>query len=332
MDSTQKKGFIIGSICVGLLILGYLFAPTFAAEDEREFARGFFLDLITNGLLVGLMYALVALGFVLIYKATSAINFAQGDLVMFAGYAAAFLLVDLGVPLLLVVVVVAVGMVLFGFLQERVILRPLVGQPVVSVIMVTIGLAFVLQGLVTILWGANTRQLSLPVPDDPIILGDVFIPPINLVAALIAITFLVAFGLFFTRSRLGLAMRAVADDQQAAMVVGIKVPSVFALSWGIAGLAATAGGVIWGNQIGVDTFLNLVGLKVFPVVILGGLDSIGGAILGGLMMGLIESLAAGYFDPMVGGGTKDFVPYVVMILVLFIRPYGMFGHETIERV
>lgn len=332
MDSTQKKGFIIGSICVGLLILGYLFAPTFAAEDEREFARGFFLDLITNGLLVGLMYALVALGFVLIYKATSAINFAQGDLVMFAGYAAAFLLVDLGVPLLLVVVVVAVGMVLFGFLQERVILRPLVGQPVVSVIMVTIGLAFVLQGLVTILWGANTRQLSLPVPDDPIILGDVFIPSINLVAALIAITFLVAFGLFFTRSRLGLAMRAVADDQQAAMVVGIKVPSVFALSWGIAGLAATAGGVIWGNQIGVDTFLNLVGLKVFPVVILGGLDSIGGAILGGLMMGLIESLAAGYFDPMVGGGTKDFVPYVVMILVLFIRPYGMFGHETIERV
>lgn len=230
------------------------------------------------------------------------------------------------------VVVVSVGMVLLGFLQERLILRPLVGQPIVSVIMVTIGLAFVLQGLVTILWGANTRELSLPVSDDPIILGPVFISPINLVAALIAIGFLIAFGLFFTRSRLGLAMRAVADDQQAAMVVGIKVPSVFALSWGIAGLAATAGGVIWGNQIGVDTFLNLIGLKVFPVVILGGLDSIGGAILGGLILGVVESLAAGYFDPLVGGGTKDFVPYVLMILVLFIRPYGMFGHETIERV
>jgi branched-chain amino acid transport system permease protein len=294
--------------------------------------KAFFLDLIINGLLVGLMYALVALGFVLIYKATSAINFAQGDLVMFAGYAAAFMMVDLGAPLLVMVVVVSVGMVLLGFLQERLILRPLVGQPIVSVIMVTIGLAFVLQGLVTILWGAKTRELSLPVSDDPIILGPVFISPINLVAALIAIGFLIAFGLFFTRSRLGLAMRAVADDQQAAMVVGIKVPSVFAWSWGIAGLAATAGGIIWGNQIGVDTFLNLIGLKVFPVVILGGLDSIGGAIIGGQILGGVESLAAGYFDPLVGGGTKDFVPYVLMILVLFIRPYGMFGHETIERV
>ena len=322
MDSTQKKGLIISGICVGLLVLAYIF------NSEKEF----FLDLIINGLLVGLMYALVALGFVLIYKATSAINFAQGDLVMFAGYAAAFMLVDMGVPLLLMVVIAAVGMVLLGFLLERIILRPLVGQPIVSVIMVTIGLAFVLQGLVTILWGANTRELSLPVSSDPIILGPVFISPINLVAALIAIGFLVAFGLFFTRSRLGLAMRAVADDQQAAMVVGIKVPSVFALSWGIAGLAASAGGVIWGNQIGVDTFLNLIGLKVFPVVILGGLDSIGGAIIGGLILGVVESLAAGYFDPLVGGGTKDFVPYVLMILVLFIRPYGMFGHETIERV
>jgi len=322
MDRTQKKGFVISGICVGLLVLAYMFNPE----------KAFFLDLIINGLLVGLMYALVALGFVLIYKATSAINFAQGDLVMFAGYAAAFMMVDLGAPLLVMVVVVSVGMVLFGFLQERLILRPLVGQPIVSVIMVTIGLAFVLQGLVTILWGAKTRELSLPVSDDPIILGPVFISPINLVAGLIAIGFLIAFGLFFTRSRLGLAMRAVADDQQAAMVVGIKVPSVFALSWGIAGLAATAGGIIWGNQIGVDTFLNLIGLKVFPVVILGGLDSIGGTIIGGLILGVVESLAAGYFDPLVGGGTKDFVPYVLMILVLFIRPYGMFGHETIERV
>jgi len=322
MDGTQKKGFIITGVCVGILLLGYLL------NSEKEF----FLDLIINGLLVGLMYALVALGFVLIYKATSAINFAQGDLVMFAGYASAFLLVDLGVPLLLMVIIVAVGMVLLGFLQERLILRPLVGQPIVSVIMVTIGLSFVLQGLVTILWGAETRRLDLPVSDNPIIFGPVLISPINLVAALIAIAFLVAFGLFLTRSRLGLAMRAVADDQQAAMVAGINVPLVFALSWGIAGLAATAGGIIWGNQIGVDTFLNLIGLKVFPVVILGGLDSIGGAVIGGLILGIVESLAAGYFDPMVGGGTKDFVPYVLMILVLFIRPYGMFGHETIERV
>ncbi|MEE9148654.1 MAG: branched-chain amino acid ABC transporter permease [Candidatus Tectomicrobia bacterium] len=294
--------------------------------------KDFFLDLIINGLLVGLMYALVALGFVLIYKATSVINFAQGDLVMFAGYAAAFLMVDLGVPLWLVLIIVSVGMVLLGFLQERIILRPLVGQPVISVIMVTIGLSFVLQGLVTILWGAKTRALALPVRVEPYIIGPVFISPINVVAAIIAIAFLILFGLFFTRSRMGVAMRAVADDQQASMVVGIRVPRVFALSWAIAGLAATAGGIIWGNQMGVDTFLNLVGLKVFPVVILGGLESIGGVIIGGLIMGMVESLAAGYIDPLVGGGTKDFVHYVLMVLVLFIRPYGMFGHETIERV
>ncbi len=292
----------------------------------------FFLDLITNGLLVGLMYSLVALGFVLIYKATSVINFAQGDLVMFAGYGAAVLLGTKGLPIGLSILILCVGMIILGFLLERGILRPMVGQPVVSVIMVTIGLSFVLQGFVTILWGAETRKLDLPVPDLPYIIGPVLLSPINLLAAVIAIGFLIAFGLFFTRSRLGVAMRAVADDQQASMVVGIKVPRVFALSWAIAGLAAAAGGIIWGNQNGVDTFLALIGLKVFPVVILGGLESIGGAIIGGLLLGIIESVAAGYLDPLVGGGTKDFIPYVLMILMLCVRPYGFFGHETIERV
>ena len=230
------------------------------------------------------------------------------------------------------VLILCLGMVGLGFVLERGILRPMVGQPLVSVIMVTIGLSFVLQGFVAIVWGAGTRELKLPVPIDPYIVGPALISPINVVAAIIALLFLIAFGLFFTRSRLGVAMRAVADDQQAAMVVGIRVPRVFALSWAIAGLAAAAGGIIWGNKLGVDTFLALVGLKVFPVVILGGLDSIGGAIVGGLIMGAVESVAAGYLDPYVGGGTKDFIPYVLMILVLFIRPYGIWGHETIERV
>lgn len=292
----------------------------------------FFVDLITNGLLVGLMYSLVALGFVLIYKATSIINFAQGDLVMFAGYIAAVLLGMRGMPIWLVMIVLAMGMVVLGFVLERGILRPMVGQPLVSVIMVTIGLSFALQGLVAILWGASTRELPLPVRFEPYIVGPAYISPINVVAAIIAIVFLIGFGLFFTRSRLGVAMRAVADDQQASMVVGIKVPRVFALSWAISGLAAAAGGLIWGNMLGVDTLLALVGLKVFPVVILGGLDSIVGAVVGGLLMGAVESLAAGYLDPYVGGGTKDFIPYVLMILVLFIKPYGFFGHETIERV
>jgi branched-chain amino acid transport system permease protein len=278
------------------------------------------------------MYSLVALGFVLIFKATSIINFAQGDLVMFAGYIAAVLLSVQGVTMWIMVPVLVVAMVVLGFVLERGILRPMVGQPIVSVIMVTIGLSFALQGLVSIFWGASTRELPLPVRFDPYVVGPVFISPINLLAAGIAIVFLIGFGLFFTRSRLGVAMRAVADDQQASMVVGIRVPRVFALSWAIAGMAAAAGGLIWGNMLGVDTLLALVGLKVFPVVILGGLDSIAGAIIGGLIMGAVESLAAGYLDPYVGGGTKDFIPYVLMILVLFVKPYGFFGHETIERV
>ena len=292
----------------------------------------FFFDLITNGLLVGLMYSLVALGFVLIFKATSIINFAQGDLVMFAGYIAAVMLSIQGMTMWIMVPVLVVAMVALGFVLERGILRPMVGQPVVSVIMVTIGLSFALQGLVSIFWGASTRELPLPVRFEPYVVGPVFVSPINLLAAGIAIVFLIGFGLFFTRSRLGVAMRAVADDQQASMVVGIRVPRVFALSWAISGMAAAAGGLIWGNMLGVDTLLALVGLKVFPVVILGGLDSIAGAIIGGLIMGAVESLAAGYLDPYVGGGTKDFIPYVLMILVLFVKPYGFFGHETIERV
>jgi branched-chain amino acid transport system permease protein len=231
-----------------------------------------------------------------------------------------------------VIPVLLVGMIALGFVLERGVLRPLIGQPVISVIMVTIGLTFVLQGVAAILWKAGTRSLPLPVRSDPFILGEVFVSPINVVAAATAILCLAAFGLFFTQSRLGIAMRAVADDQQAAMTAGINVRRVFALSWAIAGLAAAAGGIIWGNMLGVDTFLALVGLKVFPVVILGGLDSIAGAIVGGLIVGAVESVAAGYLDPYVGGGTKDFVPYLLMILVLFVRPHGFFGREIIERV
>ena len=292
----------------------------------------FMFDLVANGLLVGLMYALVALGFVLIYKATSVINFAQGDLLMFAGYAAAVMTGGHGMPLWAMVLVLCAGMVVLGFVLERGILRPMVGQPVVSVIMVTVGLGFVLQGLVTIIWGASTRELALPVRFEPYIVGPVFISPINLVAAVIAVLFLIAFGLFFTRSRLGVAMRAVADDQQASMVVGIKVPRVFALSWAIAGLAAAAGGIIWGNQIGVDTFLALVGLKGLS----GGHSRRAGQHWRRHHRRPADGRHRGpggwLSRPLVGGGTKDFIPYVLMILVLFVRPYGFFGHETIERV
>jgi branched-chain amino acid transport system permease protein len=279
-----------------------------------------------------MMYALVALGFVLIYKATSVVNFAQGDLMMFGGYIAAALIVLYGLPLTVALPVLLGSMVVLGFIIERGVLRPLVGQQVISVVMVTIGLAQVFQGLAAMLWGAQTKNIPLPVRLDPYVIWQIYISPVNLLAAIVSGVFLVAFVWFFRRSRMGIAMRAVANDQQAAMAVGINVQFVFALSWAIAGVAAALGGVLWGNLIGVDTQLALVGLKVFPAVILGGLDSIPGAIVGGLLIGAIESVAAGYVDPYVGGGTKDFLPYVVMIVALMIRPYGFFGREIIERV
>ena len=292
----------------------------------------FFLDLFVNGLLIGSMYALVALGFVLIYKATSVINFAQGELVMFGGYIAAAGLSLYHLPLWAAVPLMLGLMVVLGFAVERGILRPLIGQPVVSVLMVTIGLAQVFQGLAAMVWGASTINLPLPIPLKPFVIWEIYLSPINLVAAGLCVGFLIIFVYFFRRSRMGIAMRAVADDQQSAMSVGINVRVVFALSWAIAGLASGISGIVWGNMLGVDTQLALVGLKVFPAVILGGLDSVPGAILGGLIVGGVESVAAGYIDPDVGGGTKDFVPYIIMILALMFRPYGFFGREIIERV
>ena len=293
---------------------------------------GFLADLFVNGLMIGSMYALIALGFVLIYKATSVVNFAQGELVMFGGYIAAAMLSLYHLPLAVALPVLLVSMVILGFAVERGVLRPLVGQNVISVVMVTIGLAQVFQGLAAMVWGAQTINISLPIRLEPYQIWEVYISPINVVAAVISGVFLVGFAWFFRKSRMGVAMRAVANDQQAAMAVGINVRFVFAASWAIAGLAAGIGGVVWGNMLGVDTHLALVGLKVFPAVILGGLDSVPGAVVGGLLIGAIESVAAGYVDPYVGGGTKDFIPYVLMIVALLIRPYGFFGREIIERV
>jgi len=292
----------------------------------------FFFDLFVNGLMIGSMYALVALGFVLIYKATSVVNFAQGELVMFGGYIAAALVSLYHLPLAVALPVLLGTMVALGFVLERGVLRPMVGQAVISVVMVTIGLAQVFQGAAAMLWGAQTKNIPLPIPLEPYVIWEIYVSPINLLAALISGAFLVAFAWFFRRSRMGIAMRAVANDQQAAMAVGINVRLVFALSWAIAGLTAAIGGVMWGSMLGVDTQLALIGLKVFPAVILGGLDSVPGAVVGGPIIRGVESVAAGYVDPYVGGGTKDFLPYVLMILALMIRPYGFFGREIIERV
>lgn len=292
----------------------------------------FFVLLMSNGVLIGLMYSLIALGFVLVYKATDAINFAQGEFVMIAGFVAAVALDAYGAPLWLAILIALVAMVAFGFGLERAVLRPLIGRPIVAVIMATIGLAAVLRGVGPLLWGAGTKSLPLPIRDEPYVVGPLFVPPIQLLGAVVSLVFLAAFTWFFLKSRNGIAMRAVADSQQVAMAMGINVERYFALAWAMTGVASALGGIVWGNLLGVDVQLSLVGFKVFPVVILGGLDSIPGAIIGGLIVGIVENVAAGYVDPYVGGGTKDFAPYVLMIAALMIRPYGIFGKPIIERV
>jgi branched-chain amino acid transport system permease protein len=288
--------------------------------------------LIGNGILIGLMYSLIALGFVVVYKATDAINFAQGEFVMLSALFSAAVMVLMELPFWVGVLVALIAMISFSFGLERVVLRPLLGRPIVAVIMATIGLAAILRGLGPLIFGAETRAISLPVGDEPLIIGPFILQPVQITGALVAVAFLGGFTWFFLKSRMGVAMRAVADNQQVAMAMGINVERYFALAWAMAGIVSALGGVVWGAMLGVDVHVSLVGLKVFPVVILGGLDSIIGAVVGGLIVGIVENLAAGYLDPLVGGGTKDFAPYVLMIIALMVRPYGIFGKRKIERV
>ncbi len=296
----------------------------------------FILSLIVSGASIGLMYSLIALGFVLVYKATDAINFAQGEFVMLAAYGGAVTLAGslATSPFGWIAAVIAsvALMVGFSFALERVVLRPLLGRPVVAVIMATIGLAAIFRGLPPITVGASTKTIPLPIPDTPISLGFTSIAPIQLLGVVVSLACLAVFTWIFKKTRMGVAMRAVADNQQVAMAMGINVDRYFAIAWAMAGVVAALGGIIWGSMLGVDTQLALVGLKVFPVVILGGLDSVAGAVVGGLIVGITESLAAGYLDPFVGGGTKDFAPYVLMIIMLMFKPYGLFGKKKIERI
>jgi branched-chain amino acid transport system permease protein len=292
----------------------------------------FFASLLITGLMTGAIYALVALGFVLVYKATGVINFAQGEFMMFGAFIAAALLTDRGLPAIVAIPITMVIMAGLGLVTERVVLRPMIGRPAIGMIMATVGLAFVFRGLAPMLWGGTTKDISLPLPQTPVQILDVRLSPTVLAGAAAAILLVGGFALLFQRSRIGIALRAVADDTQAAMAMGISVPWAFGTAMAVSGVAAAAGGRIWGDLLGVDSYLALVGFKVFPVVILGGLDSVGGAVLGGLAVGAVESVAAGYVDPVVGGGTKDFVPFLLMLIVLMVRPYGFFGKEAIERV
>lgn len=292
----------------------------------------FFLQLVVSGIVVGSIYALVALGFVLIYKATGVINFAQGEFLMVGAYVCLGMVTTLHIPFWIAFFLTMAVTVVLGMIIEKVALRPMIGEPIISIIMLTIGLSSVLKCCVQLVWGPNNRVYPQIFSQVPLHIGPVVVSQVYLWSVGFAFLFLLLFTLFFRFSSSGIAMRAVADDQQAALSMGISVKKVFAMAWCIAFLVAGVGGIFLGNINGVNISLGFFGLKVFPAVILGGLDSIPGAILGGLIIGVLEALTGGYIDPLVGGGTAEVAPFVVLVIILMIKPYGFFGTEEIEKV
>ena len=287
-----------------------------------------FLQLTVSGLSTGMVYALAAAGFVVIYKASDVINFSQGDLLLFGTYLIFFAVAQTGLPWSLGVVVTVLLAVALALAIERMVLRPLIGEPIISMIMVTIGLSSILRAAVNAIWGPAPRSFQSFLPAGDVALGPVILSSGRLLSIPIALVVLAALWLFFRHTRDGIAMRAIADDQQAALSMGISIPRVFGIAWGLAAASAAIGGIMLGNIVGVSPNVAAIGLRVFPVVILGGLDSIRGAVIGGAVIGLLEVYTGGY----VGHGLSLVVPYVVLVLVLMVRPYGLFGKEIIERV
>ena len=293
----------------------------------------FFLQLLINGVVVGSVYALVALGFVIIFKSTSVVNFAQGEFLLLGAYISLAVVSQTSMPFWVAVVVTLLFSVALGMLIERLILRPMIGEPVISVIMVTLGLSSILKAIVQGIWGTDTRPFPEIFPSTPVQIGPLPVSQGYIYSVVCVAILLLLFTLFFKYSRAGIAMRATAFSQQVAQSMGISVRRMFALAWAIAAVVSAIGGILLGGvRGGVDAALAAIGLKVIPVVILGGLDSIIGAIVGGLIVGVLENLAGGYLDPIFGGGVKEVAPFVVLVLILMIKPYGLFGKVHIDRV
>ena len=290
------------------------------------------LQIIVTGLATGGLYGLIALGFVLIYKATSVLNLAMGEFMTLGAFICFTFLTVLNIPFYLAFVFTLVFAFILGVLVERLILRPLIGEPIISVIMVTIGLGVILKGIMYMIWTPSFRNFPEIFPPEPLMLGFAVVPSGLWWGFLFAVIGTVIFLLVFKYTRTGVAMRATANDQQAALSMGISVRWVFALAWCFGAMASVIGGIIIGNISGISVYMGDVGLKVLAVIILGGLDSIGGAILGGFVIGVLENLTGLYIDPLIGGGAKNVAPFLILVLIIMVRPYGLFGKEIIERV
>lgn len=290
----------------------------------------FFLEVLVGGLLSGVMYSLVAIGFVLIYKTSGVLNFAQGAMLLFA--ALTFVsLVEHGVPFWLAFAVTLAAMALLGIGIERTVLRPLVNQPPITLFMATLGLSYVIEGVAQLLWGTQVHGLDLGIEDLPLEFGGVFVSTFDLFAAATAALMVALLTVFFRYTRVGLAFRAVADDQLAALAVGLRLPRIWAIVWTASGVVALVAGLLWGARLGVQFSLSLVVLKALPVLVLGGFDSIAGAIVGGLLIGAAEKLAEVYVGPFLGGGIEGWFAYVLALAFLLVRPSGLFGQKLVER-
>ncbi|ALU87973.1 ABC transporter permease [Herbaspirillum rubrisubalbicans] len=295
-----------------------------------DFDWVFFAEVLTGGLLSGVMYSLVAIGFVLIYKTSGVLNFAQGAQLLFA--ALTFVsLVEHGIPFALALLLTLAAMILLGLSIERVVLRPLVNQSPMTLFMATLGLSYVIEGVAQLLWGTQVHALDLGIDDTPLHVGQMMISSFDLFAAITAALMVALLSAFFRYTRMGLEFRALADDSYAALAVGLRLPRILTAVWATAGLIALIAGLLWGARLGVQFSLSLVVLKALPVLVLGGFDSILGAIVGGLLIGALEKLAEVYLGPLVGSGIEGWFAYVAALAFLLVKPSGLFGQAALQR-
>lgn len=305
----------------------FLFGPLADIADSPVF----FAEVVIGGLLSGVMYSVVALGFVLIYKASGVFNFAQGAMVLFAALTLVGLM-ERAMPLPLALLSTMAIMVGLAFIIEKWLLRPLVNQEQIILFMATIGLNFVFEGGGQIAWGSNVKKLDVGIPDTSFEAGGILFNTFDLSAAGIAAVLVFVLIVFFQKTGIGRALRAVADDHQAALSVGIPLKTIWIVVWSVAGFVALIAGIMWGSKAGVQFSLSLIALKALPVLILGGFDSILGAIIGGLLIGVIEKVAEVYWGPAFGGAIEGWIAYMMALIFLLFRPHGLFGDKIIERV
>ncbi len=306
-------------------------ALTYGPVLEMWGAPVFLAEVVLGGVLTGVLYSLVALGFVLIFKASGVFNFAQGSMVLFAALTLVGLM-ERGIPVWVAFVLTLAVMTALAWLIERLVLRPLVNQPDISLFMATLGLSYLLEGVGQLVWGSNVKRLDVGIPDRSFKVYGILVNQLDLSAAVIAAVLVTVLAVFFQRTRVGRALRAVADDHQAALSVGIPLDTIWLIVWSVAGIVALVAGIMWGAKSGVQFSLSLIALKALPVLILGGFTSVPGAIVGGLIIGVGEKIAEVYWGPAVGGAVENWFAYMLALAFLLFRPQGLFGERIIDRV